>query len=106
MLQKTSAYVKRYAGETKFMYFFIKDEELIEVYKSVSNRESNSTKKELNCEHSYRKKFLKTKIGSYSHEAKDFHDKEVLKVGSNHACLAIILIVFILQKDENYSPIL
>ena len=28
LLSKTSAYVKRYDGETKWMYFFIEDDEL------------------------------------------------------------------------------
>ena len=30
MLPKTSAYVKRYDGQTKLMYFLIKDDDLLE----------------------------------------------------------------------------
>ena len=30
MLPKTSAYVKSYDGETKWMYFLIKDDDLLE----------------------------------------------------------------------------
>ena len=48
------------------------------------------------------KKFLKTKIRSYGQEATDFHDKEVPKVGSNYTCLTVILIDFVLKKDEYY----
>ena len=50
------------------------------------------------------KKTLKTKIKLYSDEAKIFHYKEILKVGSNYTCLAVILIDFLLQKDENHYP--
>ena len=32
MLPKTSAYVKSYDGQTKWMYFLIKDDDLLEKY--------------------------------------------------------------------------
>ena len=32
MLPKTSAYVKRYGRQTKWMYFLIEDDELLEKY--------------------------------------------------------------------------
>ena len=53
----------------------------------------------------YWKNFIsKTKIKSYSDEAINFHNKEIPKVGSNYICLAVILIEFFLQKDENCYP--
>ena len=54
MLPKTSAYVKSYDGETKWMYLFIKDE-LLENYNGIWNKVSVSTKKELDCESIYNK---------------------------------------------------
>lgn len=36
-------------------------------------------KKEFNSESDYNKKFLKTKIKSYSNETTDFHNKEMFK---------------------------
>ena len=75
--------------------FFTKVDELLEKHNSIS-------RKELDCEPIYHKKFLKSKIRSYSDEATDFHDKHIPKVGSNFTCLAIILIDFVLKKDENY----
>ena len=45
---------------------------------------------------------MKTK--SYDDEATDFHDKEIPEVGSNDTNLAVILIYFVLKKDENYYP--
>ena len=35
MLPKTSVYVKRYGGETKWMYFCIEDDELLEKYNRI-----------------------------------------------------------------------
>ena len=49
-----------------------------------------------------RKRFKETKIKSYSNEAKHLHDEEIPKVGCNYTCLVVILINFVLKKDENY----
>ena len=35
MLPKTSAYVKSYYGQTKWMYFLIKDNDLLEKYNPI-----------------------------------------------------------------------
>ena len=48
------------------------------------------------------KKVLKTKIKSYGGKATDFHDKKIPKKDSNYTCLAVILIDFVLKKDEKY----
>ena len=66
------------------------------------NKVSNSIKKEVDCKPIYNKKFLKTKITSYSDEATDFDDEEMPKVGSNYICLAVMLIDFVLKKEKNY----
>ena len=47
---------------------------------------------------------MKTKIKSHGDRATYFYDKEVPKVNSNHACLAIISLDFALKKDENCYP--
>ena len=49
MLPKARTFVKRYAGETKWMYFFIEDDELLKKYNNIWNKVSNSIKKELHC---------------------------------------------------------
>ena len=41
MFPKTSAYVKSCDGETKWMYFFIEDDELLEIYNDIWNKVSN-----------------------------------------------------------------
>ena len=89
MLQKTSAYVKSYDGETKWMYYFIEDVELLKTYNGIWNRISNSIKKELDCKPIHNNKILKAKIRSY--------DKKVPKVGSNYNCLAVILLDSVLK---------
>ena len=47
---------------------------------------------------------MKTKIKSHGDELKDFYDKEIPKVDSNHTCLAVISLDFVLKKDESYYP--
>ena len=46
MLLKTSPYIKSYDGETKWMYFFIEDDKLLEKYNGIWYKASNSIKKE------------------------------------------------------------
>ena len=45
---------------------------------------------------------MKTKIKSYSDEAKDFRDKEISKAVSDYTCLAVIIVNSALEKDESY----
>ena len=54
-------------------------------------------KKEFDSKPVYDKFFLKTKVKSSSDEVTDFFDKEIPKVDSNHACLAVINLDFALQ---------
>ena len=46
----------------------------------------------------YNKRSLKNKIKSYGDEATDFHHKEIPKVVSNYACVAVILIDSVSKK--------
>ena len=45
MLPKTSAYVKSYDRQTKWMKFFIKDDELLEIYNTIWDEVSTDIKK-------------------------------------------------------------
>ena len=69
MLPKTSAYVESYDGQTKWMYFLIEDDDLLEKYDTIWHKFSTDIKKEFDSEPVYDKKFLKTKIKSYRDEA-------------------------------------
>ena len=46
MLPKTNAYVKRYDGQTKWMYFLIEDDGLLEKYNTIWDKFSADIKKE------------------------------------------------------------
>ena len=48
ILRKTSAYVKSYDGQTNWMYFLIKDDDLLEKYNTICDKVSTGIiKKEL-----------------------------------------------------------
>ena len=90
MLPNASASVKNYDGQTKCMYFSIKDNGLLNKYIIIWDNVSADIKKEFDSKPVQRRKFLKTKTKSYGDEATDFLDKEVAKVDSYSNCLAVI----------------
>ena len=47
MLLKTRAYVRNYDGQTKWMYFLIEDDDLLEKYSAIWDKVSAEMKKEL-----------------------------------------------------------
>ena len=61
ILPKTSAYVKSYDEQTKWMTFLIKDDELLEKHDTTSDKVSADVKKEFDSEPVYNKFFLKPK---------------------------------------------
>ena len=44
MLRKTSTYVKRYDGQTKWMYFLIENDGLLEKYRTIWDKVSADIK--------------------------------------------------------------
>ena len=92
MLPKTSAYVKSYDGQTKWMCFLSEDDDLLKKYNNIWDKVSADIKKEFDSEPVYNKKFLKTKMKSYGDESTGFHDKEIPKAGFDHISLAVITI--------------
>ena len=47
MLPKTSAYVKSYDGQTKWMYFSVEDDDLLEKYNTLWDKTALISKKKL-----------------------------------------------------------
>ena len=86
------------------MYFLIEDDDLLEKNNTIWDKVSADIKKEFDNEPVYNKEYLKTKIKSCGDEVTDFYDKEIPKVDSNHTCLALISLDFVLKKDESYYP--
>ena len=76
MIPKTNAYVKSYDGQTKWMYFFIEDDDLLKRYNTIWDKVSTDIKKEFDSKLVYNKNYLKTKIKSYGNEVTDFDDKK------------------------------
>ena len=62
MLPKTGADVKSFDGQTKWMYFLIEDDDLLEKYNTIWDKVSADIKKEFDSEPVYNKKILKAKI--------------------------------------------
>ena len=55
MLSKTSNYVKSYDGQTKWIYFLIEDDDLIEKYDTIWDKVSTDTNNEFDSEPAYNK---------------------------------------------------
>ena len=102
MLPKTSTYVKSYDGQTKWMYFLIENDDLLEKYNTIWDKVSAYVKKEFDRELVY--KFFENSFSekSYGDDVTDFYEKEILKVGSNRICLGVISLDSALNKDGNY----
>ena len=83
MLPKTSAYVKSYDVQTKWIYFLTEDvDSLNKKYNFIWDKISADIKKEFDSNSVYNKKFLKIKIKSHSNEVTYFYNKEIPKVES------------------------
>ena len=100
-LSKTSAYVKSYDGQTKWMYFLIEYDDLLEKYNTICIKVSAEIKKEFDSEPVYNKEFLKTKIKPHGDQVTGFYDKGIQKMDSNHTCLAVISLDPALKKNDN-----
>ena len=105
MLPKTSAYVKSYAGQSKWMYFLIEDDYLLEKYKVIWGKVSADIKNELDSEPVYNKNYLKIKVKSHGNEVSNFCDKKIPNLDSNHTCLAVISLNCVLKKDNYYLQV-
>ena len=103
MLPKTSAYVKCYDRQTKWIYLLIQDDYLLKKY-TIWDIVSAGIEKEFDSEPVYNKEFLKTKIKSHGDEVTDFYNKKFPKVDSNDTCLAVISLNSALKKNDNYYP--
>ena len=77
MLPKTSAYIKSYDGQTKWLYFLIEDNEK---YNTIWDNVSADIKKEFDSESVYNKNYLKTKTNSHGDEVTNFFDKKNFRV--------------------------
>ena len=84
------------------MYFFVKNNGLLEKCNTIWDKVSVDIKREFDSESVNNKEFLKTKMKYHGDEVTDFYDKKIPRVDSNHTCLAVINLDSVLKKDDNY----
>ena len=68
MFPKANAYVKSYDGQTKWMYFLIDNDDLLEKCNTLCDKASADIKKYFDSETVHNKQFSKAKIESHSNE--------------------------------------
>ena len=99
-----SAY-RRDFDETKYMYFLIKDDELLEKYE-IWEKVKNSMKNEFDNKSAYNEKYVKAKIKSYDGKINtNFHDDKIPKEGSQFICLSVILIDSVFRMGKKYPQV-
>ena len=89
--QNVSAY-RTDLDKTRYTYFLIKDNELLEKYNEILKKVKNSIKKEFVSEPVFNEKYLKAKYLKYLIE------------GSRYICLSVILIDSIFRSGRIYYP--
>ena len=78
MMDKLKSYVlKGYNGKTKWMYFLVEDDDLLEKYNTIWDKFNAGIKEEFDSEPVYNKSYLKTKIKSHGNEVRIFYDKKI-----------------------------
>ena len=85
ILPKTSAHIKSYEGQTKWMYFLIEYDNLLEKYNAIWDKVSTDVKNDFTANLS-----TNTKVKFYGDGVADFRDKKIPTVDSNHTCLAVV----------------
>ena len=99
-LPKRSVYRGEF-DETKYMYFLIKDDELLEKYNEIWGKVRNKIKKEFDSEPVYNEKYLKAKLKSYNGKInKNFNSIEIPKEGSQFIFLSGILIDYVFRTGK------
>ena len=76
MLPKTNVYVKSFNGQTKWMYFLIKDDDLLENYNTIWDKVSADIKKEFDSEPVYNKNYLKKKKKCHGDNVTNFYNEK------------------------------
>ena len=102
MLPNTNVYVKDYDEKINWIYFLIKNDNLLNKYNTIQDKISTDAKIELNGIPVYNKTFLKTKTKVCGDEATDFHDKELHKVNSSFTCLVVMSLDSIFGLYKKY----
>ena len=91
--------------KTKYISFFIRDDEFFEKYNEVWEKVKNSLKKEFDSEPVYNEKYLKAKTKSCNGKINTiFHNNNIPKEGSQFICLSVLSIDSAFRIGKNYYP--
>ena len=102
MLPETRAYVKTSDGQTKWMYFLIDNDNLLEKYNTIWDKVPDDITKYSDSKPVYKTSFLATKIRTCGDGVTDFYNKEIPKVDSNYTSLEIISLDTAHNNNGNY----
>ena len=90
-------------NETKYMYFLIKNDKLLERYNEICDKVSNTATKWFDSKAFYNKKYLRTKVKSYDGKIiTNFNGDKIPKERSQCICLSVILIDSALITGKSY----
>ena len=99
-LQKMTAYTKDF---DKTMFFFIKDDELLEKYNDIWKKIKDSLKRECDSKPVYNKIYIKAKVKSYNGNINtSFYNNKIRKADSQYICLSIILLDSVFRTGKSY----
>ena len=91
--------------KTKCMYFWIKDEKLLEKYNEIWKKVSNIIKKEFESNPACNEKYIKTKKRSDNENVNtNLHNNKMPKEGSQCICLSVILFDSVSNKVKTIYP--
>ena len=80
---------RRYFDGTKYVFFFIKDDELVDKCNEICKKVSNTTKNGFDSELLYNEKYLKTKLKFHKGKiSTNFHNGKIPDKGSQCICLS------------------
>ena len=99
-----NAYRKDF-GETKYISFLVKHDELLEKYNEIWENFKNSLRKEFDSKPKYNQNYLKAKIKSCNGKINtNFLNNKIPKDGPHYLCLSVILHDSIFRVGKNYYP--
>ena len=99
LLTKMSAYRKGF-NKTKYISFFIKDDELLEKYNEIWEKVKIIIKKEFDSEPIYNEKYLKTRIKSYNEKINTNLDNNKIPKESSHFLYIFKWLINIIKKKK------
>ena len=98
-------HIEEILAKLNIFLLLIKDDELLEKYKEIWQKVSNSIKNGFDSEPVYNEINLKPKIKSYKKKINpNFHSDKIPKEGSQCVCLSVLLNASVYGAGKHYYP--